>query len=175
MAATNGPDNSLERIIVLYQQELHNKLQSLNTIQQRYQLLNSQLQQLNKQEDQSYAVVRKATALRQKSLALIDDIKDTPGHITDNNTTDKLCLELTVQTAFLNAYKISLMRALTYESLVDTENKYSIAKAEKDIISGQLAILKKFAKRAKSILLGSLVPLSQLLIAVFFLWVNFEF
>ena len=55
MAATNGPDNSLERIIVLYQQELHNKLQSLNTIQQRYQLLNSQLQQLNKQEDQSYA------------------------------------------------------------------------------------------------------------------------
>ena len=56
MAATNGPDNSLERIIVLYQQELHNKLQSLNTIQQRYQLLNSQLQQLNKQEDQSYAV-----------------------------------------------------------------------------------------------------------------------
>ena len=76
MAATNGPDNSLERIIVLYQQELHNKLQSLNTIQQRYQLLNSQLQQLNKQEDQSYAVVRKATALRQKSLALIDDIKD---------------------------------------------------------------------------------------------------
>ena len=31
MAATNGPDNSLERIIVLYQQELHNKLQSLNT------------------------------------------------------------------------------------------------------------------------------------------------
>ena len=149
MAATNGPDNSLERIIVLYQQELHNKLQSLNTIQQRYQLLNSQLQQLNKQEDQSYAVVRKATALRQKSLALIDDIKDPPGHITDNNTTDKLCLELTVQTAFLNAYKISLMRALTYESLVDTENKYSIAKAEKDIISGQLAILKKFAKATK--------------------------
>ena len=41
------------------------------------------------------------------------------------------------------------MRALTYESLVDTENKYSIAKAEKDIISGQLAILKKFAKATK--------------------------
>ena len=63
--SANGPDNtSLEKTIVLYQQELNNKLLQIDRAQQDYQLRERQLQQLVLQKKQSDEVVKKIIALQ---------------------------------------------------------------------------------------------------------------
>lgn len=142
--SANGPDNtSLEKTIVLYQQELNNKLLQIDRAQQDYQLRERQLQQLVLQKKQSDEVVKKIIALQQKAAELIPKGISATGN--GKIAPEGLRINLALQIAQLNAHNLALSQALAQESLLDLANKAAILQKEREIVASQLAMLERFA------------------------------
>ena len=142
--SANGSDNtSLAKTIVLYQQELNDKLLQIDRVQQDYQLRLQQLQQLALPKKQADEVVKKISALQQRSAELIPEAISSTA--TGQIAPESLRINLALQIAQLNAHNLALSQALAQESLLDLANKAAILQKEREIVASQLAMLERFA------------------------------
>ncbi len=142
--SANGSDNtSLAKTIVLYQQELNDKLLQIDRVQQDYQLRLQQLQQLVLPKKQADEVVKKISALQQRSAELIPEAISSTA--TGQIVPESLRINLALQIAQLNAHNLALNQALAQESLLDLANKAAILQKEREIVASQLAMLERFA------------------------------